>query len=145
MGAFPAMLALVGAELQVADPFDRYFPYGAFASERLRGVRVRIPKGILIRSMHPRDPEGWFATRRSSVITVFGAGQGHFFEPYKQPRDVNYVQAELTWAGTGGYWRRVKLRDVEILDDLGIPAPTSEEVEAFDHALAQASPAPPLL
>jgi hypothetical protein len=110
--------------------------------DRLKGTQVRIPKGTLIRSLHPQDPLDWFPLKRATTITVFGSGQGHLVDPYNRPRERFYSHAELTWPGSGGYWRRVKLRDVEILSDLDIPPVTPAELAAFDATLATALAAP---
>jgi len=150
---FPARLLGVGdplasgfpAELRdaVPDPFDRYFYPGFPASLRrgpdlFRGKRVRIPKGTLIHSMHPKDPQERFPLGRAITITVFSSSAGYVFDPYKSPFLPSYRQAELTWPGTGGYWKSVQLRDAVLLDAIeGIAPVTPTETQTFDIWLVE--------
>ena len=129
--------------LQVPDPFDRYFYPGSPKGLRrgpdlFRGKRVRLPKGTLIHSLHPKDPSEPFALKRALTITVFRSSPGYVFDPYKSPFLPAYRQAELTWPGTGGYWRSVALRDAVLLDAIeGVAPVTQEEADAFDAWLAE--------
>jgi hypothetical protein len=143
-------------DLSLRDPYARYFSPGIdapggfrSAPDKLKGKRVRIPKGTLIHSVHPQDPNTWFPLKRTTIITVFSSSPGYVFDPYHQPDRRAYRHAELVWPGSGGYWKNVRLRDVEILDDInGIPKVTPDEVQHFDDYLTsqliQSRPLPTL-
>lgn len=136
----------------LSDPYDRYFAPGitgplGHSHRPLQGVRVSLKKGTLIHSLHPRDTNDWFPLKRASVITIFGAAQGYFADVYHHPEENRYHHAELTWPGSGGYWRHVKLRDVAILDEIRddegrlVPVVTPVERAQFETYLVTLTPA----
>jgi hypothetical protein len=140
------MLDFVVTTLAIPDPYDRYFSPGfstpggfRSAPDILKGKRARIRKGTAIHSMHPQDSSEWFPLSRTTVITIFGSSQGYLTDSprYNSPEYRAYRHAELVWPGSGGYWKRVRLRDVELLDATDpIVVPTTTEVAEFDHYLS---------
>lgn len=64
-----------------------------------RGVRVRIPQGATVRTMHPsRDS---YVLKRSQVVKVdHTLGGTPAYPEWNQPA----VPLTVRWPGTGGYW-----------------------------------------
>lgn len=79
-----------------------------FARNVLVGRRVRVRAGAeIIGSTRPRFQRGE-TLKRATVVTISSA-----FPAYPgQNRDDPIVPARIRWAGSGGYWRIVKLDDV---------------------------------
>jgi len=56
-------------------------------------IDVTIPKGTLVRTTHPN---GKTISKRVQVVKC----------------DVSMFDTEIRWAGTGSYWRWVKISDI---------------------------------
>ncbi|WP_019025425.1 MULTISPECIES: hypothetical protein [unclassified Thioalkalivibrio] len=68
-----------------------------------RGKRVRIPKGVAVRTTGPVAQTT--ETRRAQIITVHNAFAGHFMHDHLR-------EAVVQWAGSGGYWKQAALNDI---------------------------------
>jgi hypothetical protein len=66
------------------------------------GQPLGIPAGTRVRSLHPRDPV-CITTKRGQLVTP------HFVDRYRNRRgEVDHIV--VTWAGGGGYWKRVEAK-----------------------------------
>jgi hypothetical protein len=81
-----------------------------------KGVQVRIPAGVTVRTTHPRK-DGSYILSRAQVVTVHHSLPGQNL-PVEDPRhDPSYPlrNPAVVWPGTGGYWCEVDINEVEIL------------------------------
>lgn len=90
-------------------------PFSAFVPTK--GQRIRVKKGAAIRSAHPGTPQGGVIAARDQVVTVDWAHAGFIDHGrhFSRREEDAMRDGEVTWAGTGGYWRRASLNDVEAL------------------------------
>lgn len=73
-----------------------------------KGQQVVIPKGVMVKTTNSN--KGSFLSGRKSTITVDHVlGTGGF---YLDSDVIIETPIELVWAGAGGYWHSVKLRDL---------------------------------
>jgi hypothetical protein len=63
------------------------------------GRPIRIPAGVPVHSMAPSAPSDDVPLKRAQTVIP------HFVDRYADGKVV------VTWAGGGGYWRRVTARD----------------------------------
>lgn len=80
-----------------------------------RGTVVRIKKGAEIWSTHPNPKRRHYFAPRAYKVKVFD------YDPERTWKDWEEVEhkteATIHWAGTGGYWHRVKASDVDNIED----------------------------
>ena len=105
------------------------------------GDKVKIKKGVLLRSMHP-SKNGWYENSRTRTVTVNHTNCG--MEVVKCEVEKYYMQEaeralgedlllemletkgnhelipvynpSVIWAGTGGYWVECDINDVEKIE-----------------------------
>ena len=70
--------------------------------------RVRIPAGTPFTSTHPTITEG--VLKRDVIVEAAFLDRGYTDERGREVPD------RITYAGTGGYWKRVPAAAVEFLD-----------------------------
>lgn len=112
----------------------------------MKGTKVRIPKGTMLRSMHP-SKDGWYENGKTMTITAHHVlngvslpvydllyQRGKYGSEYPAHSNVDWDEVEklmenngsnhlyptenprVVWAGTGGYWVEADINDVEIID-----------------------------
>lgn len=93
---------------------------GNFGGKDIRkGQKVRIKKGTVILSLHPRytrdNPK---VAGRDYVVTAYDVYQG-YIQSHWHPHDRrNAVRnQQVVWPGEGGYWCMVDTALVEIVED----------------------------
>jgi len=80
------------------------------------GDVVTVRRGAQVRSLHPK--RGTYVTQRAQTVKVHLVTSGFVLN------DVEYP-AEISWAGSGGYWCYVPLADVTLSAGKYLPkAPT---------------------
>lgn len=77
--------------------------------EFVKGDRVKVRVGAVIRSTHPKQKER--ICKRAYTITVFDFSPAYTWKGWHEIEQTR--AAEITWPGTGGYWCRVAASDVE--------------------------------
>lgn len=92
---------------------------GNFGGQHLvKGQKVRIKKGTVIRSMHPRHTrDNPKIAGRDYIITVFDTYTGHVnshWHPHARRWAVR--NHEVLWPGEGGYWCTVDSSLVELVN-----------------------------
>ena len=76
------------------------------------GMKIRIPKGTTVWSMHPQLPgkrEGGKPAGRTYVVTVSHSYPAIHRAGYEKP-------AEVVWVGKGGYWSSCATAFVEVVE-----------------------------
>jgi hypothetical protein len=82
-----------------------------------KGQRVRIKKGTVIRSMHPRHSrDNPKVAGRDYVVTVYDVYDGWMGSSW-HPHEITHAvrNAQIVWPGEGGYWCYVDTALVEIV------------------------------
>jgi len=105
--------ALVCAQWMEATGAKALTYVGPFGSPPFkRGSRARVRKGATITSTFPGTPREGVAAKTSHVITVDSFWPGYVWN--EGGKEVVH-QPIVSWAGTGGYWRRVDANDVVLV------------------------------
>jgi hypothetical protein len=81
-----------------------------------KGDVVRLKKGIVLGSLHPKDRKNDYkkvngATRN---VTVHRFDHG-FTDDLNKPHKAHVSMPKIVWAGTDGYWMDANLDDIEIV------------------------------
>ena len=92
------------AELANVGPF--------MTTSLVKRQRVRIRKGSRVFGTFAGGKEG-IVLARAQMITVHDLYRGYVFVDQHRQIDPKIVQAEVLWAGSGGYWRRTDINNVE--------------------------------
>ena len=104
------------SDFRVVNPFD---PDRKGASA-VRGRKVLIPAGTVIRTTHPQNGPVRTA-KRTHTITVHHASDGWIDREYDTEGSV--IFPTLSWAGTGGYWCDVQVTpELAAANDISMPA-----------------------
>ena len=69
----------------------------------MRGQTVMLRKGAEVRTMHPARDR--YTLKRNQSVKVHSAHAGYELDGVSHP-------AEISWAGTGGYWCYAKQDDI---------------------------------
>jgi hypothetical protein len=110
--------ALAGARWLEEQGLDEAKQVGNFGGKTLsRGQKVRIKKGTVILSMHPRytrdNPK---IAARAYPITIHRVDEGYIqsnWHPHRRDQAVRNQQ--VVWPGEGGYWCYADTADVEVV------------------------------
>lgn len=80
------------------------------------GDVVRIKKGVVLGSMHPKDRQTKFKKVNGATrsITVHRFDHGYTDNLHK-PHKAVVVMPKVIWPGTDGYWMDANLDDIEIV------------------------------
>lgn len=81
-----------------------------------RRCRVRIRKGAMVHSMHPRS-KGTAPSRTTLVVTAHSIDPGFVDTMGRKAPEEAVRQPRITWAGAGGYWRSVDANDVALVTE----------------------------
>lgn len=86
-----------------------------------KGDVVRIKKGAVILSMHPRHTrDNPKIAKRDYTVTVTSVNEGYIAPSWhRHRRDTREAHAEqqISWPGEGGYWCYLDTKWVEIIED----------------------------
>lgn len=94
---------------------------GPFIGMRLpkRDEKVRIKKGARVFSTDSRVPNEGQTIQRARVVVVRSCDAGYFNEHAFRMGECSdeelLRQPELVWAGTGGFWYRTDLNNIELI------------------------------
>ena len=81
-----------------------------------KGDRVRIKKGTVIRSMHPRHTrDNPKIAGRDYVVTLHDVYQGYLQSHWHDHDRKPFRNQEIVWPGEGGYWCHVDTSLVEVV------------------------------
>jgi len=80
-------------------------------------MKVIIPKGTKVKTMHPSRRE--YVTKRKLTVNIVDTK----------------VYDDVTWAGTGGYWNRVNVKDIiDVNPDLRRIMVVKDDLELFERS-----------
>jgi len=81
----------------------------------VRGDKLKIPAGIVVRSMNPNPAKKRRVTTRPFTITVFDTSKfyARYHDEYLRANDKDHDVVEVTWVGGGGYWNYAFLEDID--------------------------------
>lgn len=79
-----------------------------------KGQRVIVPRGTRISTTQPGLDR--YNAGRQQTVTLFAAADGYPSEADGRPGSL----PEITWSGSGGYWRRAKVTEAMILANGGV-------------------------
>lgn len=103
-----AAAAALTARLDLIEYVDKsnersYRERTRLAESTFRHRQVRFNAGVEVKSLHPSGENGWQPARRAQSVFVEHAllSDG--------PEGLT-----LRWPGSGGYWREVRARDVQL-------------------------------
>lgn len=95
-------------EVEIIGPF-----YNGLENDprlNVRGTKIKIKKGALIRSTGPQHNT---VARRDRIVTLFDFDQGYC---HRSAKFEEYRTAKVTWVGASGYWCYTDLNNIEILE-----------------------------
>lgn len=108
-----AQAATICAEWMEAQGMESAMHVGPFHGVMPKeGQRVRIKRGVLVRSTHPSFTEEGKLSGKEQIIVVDRVYPGRFD---RRPAFVH--QGEVHWIGTNGYQRWTNLSNVELIEE----------------------------
>lgn len=112
-----SMEAMAAAEWMELRGVEQIAQIGNFGGQNLRkGDRVRIKKGTVIRSMHPRHSrDNPKVAGRDYVVTLHDVYNGYMPTHYHRHESRPFRNQQIVWPGEGGYWCHVDTSLVEIV------------------------------
>ena len=108
-----ASKALLCAEWMEKEGITEIANIGPFLSTHIiKGQRIKLRKGSLVFGTFKGGQEGITLTR-AQTITVHDVYSGYVDQ--ERGGKVALRQPAVVWAGSGGYWRRTDLNNVELV------------------------------